>query len=334
MKSASASISRRLVFTGKQEVHLEDFSLLKPGLGQIRVRIEFSLMSTGTENIVFNRLFDPGTHWDKWVRYPFYPGYSAVGAVEEVGKGVANIEVGMRVACRCGHQSHAMVAGDDCFPILGGIPSDAAVWFALAKIAFHGALAADYRLGDSVLVIGAGPIGQMSVRWARASGAKTIIAVDPIEGRLGLAGRGGATAVSSSPVAEAREAILKANGGKLPRVVIDSTGNAKVFAAALGLAADFGSVVILGDTGQPSQQFLTGDVITRGLRIAGAHDCHNTAQWNGFTISNLFFSLSENGRFSLDGLNSHTFVPRDCAKAYEIANQDRASTMGILFKWV
>ena len=56
------------------------------------VRINLSLMSTGTENIVFNRLFDPGTHWDEWVKYPFYPGYTAVGTVESTGADVTGLK--------------------------------------------------------------------------------------------------------------------------------------------------------------------------------------------------------------------------------------------------
>ena len=66
-------------------------------------------MSTGTENIVFNRLFEPGTHWDRWVKYPFYPGYTSVGIVETLGEGVNSLKTGDRVAFRQGHRSHAIV---------------------------------------------------------------------------------------------------------------------------------------------------------------------------------------------------------------------------------
>jgi len=331
--STSSAQARRVVFTGKQEVHLENFSAGEPGPGEVRVRIALSLMSTGTENIVFNRLFEAGSHWDNWVKYPFFPGYCAVGVVEAVGTGVTALKVGDRVATRCSHRSHAVQKEIDCHLIPAEIPLSEAVWFALAKITFQGARAAEYKMGDSVLIIGAGPIGQMSVRWARAAGAQTIIVVDSIPGRLELARIGGATAAISQPIAEAREAVLAANGGELPRVVIDSTGAAPVFSAALTLAARYGTVVILGDTGTPSGQRLTGDVITRGLRIVGAHDGHNTEQWNDGTIVPLFFSLARTGRFSLAKLNSHTFRPEDCAEAYGVANRDRASTMGIIFDW-
>ena len=324
--------AQRLVFPGKQKVLLEDFDPGQPSAGQVLVRTHLSLMSTGTENIVFNRLFEPGTHWDNWVKYPFYPGYAMVGVVEEVGASVT-LKVGQRVAYRTGHRSHHVLSADGCYPIPDNVPFEHAAWFALAKITFHGAQAAGYTLGDSVLIIGAGPIGQMSIRWARAAGVANILVVDTAKSRLPLAKAGGATALIEKSITEAREAILAAGGGQLPRVVIDGTGNAAVFEAALGLAASFGRVVVLGDTGAPAQQRLTPDVITRGLTITGAHDGHNTATWNDTTINRLFFSLAASGRFPLEGLTSHIFAPDQCAEAYLTANRDRASTMGLIFDW-
>ena len=324
---------RRLVFPAKQQVLIESFDPGKPGKGQVLIRTQLSLMSTGTENIVYNRLFDAGSHWDSWVNYPFYPGYTSVGIVESIGEDVTLVKAGDRVAFRQAHRSHAIENEANCYPIPDEIPFEQATWFALAKIAFVGARAADYRLGDSAMIIGAGPIGQMSIRWAAASGASPILVVDTAKSRLPLAEAGGATTVITAPITEAREAILKAGNHKLPKIVIDSTGNAAVFSAALGLAADRGRVVILGDTGSPASQTLTRDVITRGITIIGAHDAHNTAEWHDATIMHLFFSLVKTGRFSLEGLTSHVFVPEQCAEAYLTANRDRASTMGLIFDW-
>jgi len=324
---------RRLVFPAKQQVLIEAFDPGKPAKDQVLIRTQLSLMSTGTENICYNRLFDPGTHWDNWVKYPFYPGYTSVGIIEAVGDGVTTRKVGDRVAFRQGHRSHAVEQEAACYPIPDGIPFEYAVWFSLAKICFMGARAADYRLGDSAMIIGAGPIGQMSIRWANAAGATPIIVVDPAKNRLPLAQAGGAIAVITAPITEAREEILKAGNRKLPKIIIDSTGNSAVFSAALGLAADRGKVVVLGDTGSPASQSLTLDVITRGITIVGAHDCHNTAEWHDATILQLFFSLAASGRFNLEGLTSHVFAPEDCAEAYLTANRDRSSTMGLIFDW-
>lgn len=323
----------RLVFTGKQQVACESFSLPELKAGQVLTRTICSLMSTGTENIVFNRLFAPGTHWDNWAKYPFYPGYSSVAEVVEVGPEVTSLTVGDRLALRGKHASHQIVDAADAAVVPAGLDPQQIAWHALAKIAFIGARAAQYRLGDTVLIIGAGPIGQMSLRWAVANGAAQVAVVDPMAGRLTLATRGGASAVFSCPLTELAEPLKAALGGELPRVVVDTTGANPVFAQALGLARARGRVVLLGDTGTPGEQHLTGDLLLKGLSVVGAHDCHNDDGWNSTTVARFFCQLVCSGRFNLDGLVSHVFDPRRCAEVYAEVNAKRGETMGVVFDW-
>jgi 2-desacetyl-2-hydroxyethyl bacteriochlorophyllide A dehydrogenase len=327
------AMEKRIVFPRKQELIVEPYVAGRPGAGEVRVRSICSLMSTGTENIVLNQSFSPGTGWEKWVRYPFHPGYAVVGEIDAVGEGVTDRRAGDRVALRMGHASCHIVPQEESYPIPAGIDPREAAWFALAKITFMGALAAQHTLGGSVVVVGAGPIGQMSVRWARAAGVRRIIAVDPEGSRLTLARRGGATAAIAKPVAECRVDLEAANGGEPPPLVIDSTGNAKVFEATLPLIARFGTLVILGDTGTPAEQRLTQDVINNGLRIVGAHDCHVTAAWTQARVIATFFDLLLQGRMDLSGLNTHTFRPDEAADAYRLANTRRGESMGIVFAW-
>jgi len=323
----------RICFTGKQQIEVQSFDTGPLKSGEVLVRTHYTLMSTGTENIVLNRMFDADTIWDAWAKYPFYPGYSAVGEIVETGPGVDTRLAGRRVALKAGHASLHVEQADNVALAPDEIDSREAVWFVLAMVAFMGARAGEYQLGDSVLIIGAGPIGQMSVRWAAAAGLEHIIVVDPAGRRLDLATRGGATAVIDLPVEECKDAVLAATGGKPPRVVNDATGNAAVFATALRLVDTFGRVVILGDTGSPVSQHLTHDVITRGITIKGAHDGHVDEIWHEMSIARLFFSLAARGRFDLKGLTSHLFRPEDAQAAYDTANTRRGETMGILFDW-
>jgi len=326
-------MAKRIVFTGKQQVAFETFTPGAVGPDAVAVQVDSSLISTGTEGIVFNRLFEPGTHWDAWVKYPFYPGYAAVGRVVEVGAEVESLAVGDTIATLSSHASFHVIPASACHRVPDGVDVKQATWIALGKVAFMGARAGGFGLGDRVLIIGAGPVGQMTVRWANAAGAETIIAVDTVQARLDLARKGGATHLVARSVEDCREEVEAACGGELPPVVVDTTGNAAVFSAALGLARHRGRVVVLGDTGAPSQQHLTSDVIRRGLTIIGAHGSHEDAEWTAHRIYGLFFELVRSGRFDLSGLITHQSVPEDCAKAYEMINTRRHETMGILFDW-
>jgi 2-desacetyl-2-hydroxyethyl bacteriochlorophyllide A dehydrogenase len=323
----------RIIFPTKQQVALESFELPEIGAADVRVRTLYTLMSTGTENIVFNGLYEPGTHWDNWVKFPFHPGYLNVGQVEAVGADVSRVREGDYIFSRKGHCSEYIAAASEVFLLPAGFDLESATWFGLAKIAAMGARSAQYQLGDGVLIIGAGPIGQMSLRWAAAGGAENLVVLDTVAERLEMAKRGGATATFALSAEEAVEAVQAACGGVLPRVVVETTGIAQVFPAALKLAANFGRVVILGDTGFPSRQHLTSDVIRRGLTIVGSHDTHETAEWNTEKIFRLFVHLVQNNRFDLSGLIRHRFKPAQCEDAYCLANERRGETMGILYDW-
>jgi 2-desacetyl-2-hydroxyethyl bacteriochlorophyllide A dehydrogenase len=326
-------MATRIVFTGHRQVQLETGNAPDAGAGQVALRSHLSMMSTGTETIVYNRLFDEGSHWDKWVKYPFSPGYATIGEVTAVGENVEGFQVGDLVAARCSHASENVTNADRCFPIPTGMAPEAAAWFALAKIAFMGTRRAGYTIGDHVLIIGAGPIGQMATRWAYASGVETLIVVDRIGSRLKHARHGGATHTFDASIDECREQIQAACGGELPDIVMDTTGNANVFASALGVVKKFGRVVMLGDTGSPDSQHLTSDVVLRGVTLVGAHDTHVDAVWSASRIHRLFCNLHISGRFNLDGMTTHRFKPEDCKAAYDLATDHRDETMGILFDW-
>jgi 2-desacetyl-2-hydroxyethyl bacteriochlorophyllide A dehydrogenase len=326
-------MATRVVFTGKQAVKLEEFSSPEVMAGQIKLRGLCSLISTGTENIVFNQLYAPGTHWDNWVKYPFYPGYSFIGEVVEVGACATDVKIGDRAATRGGHASEHVVDLAECHFIPTDVDPKDAAWFALAKISYAGAQAANYSLGSSALIVGAGPIGQMSLRWATAAGCSSVVVLDPVESRLKKALTGGATSVIAAKSSECLDKVLAANNGGRPSVVIDGTGNTSVFEDALRLVADHGTVVILGDTGFPTEQHLSSDVITRSLKIVGAHDGLNIEQWDNRPLNHLFFTLNKTGRFNMDGLNTHTFKPSQAVDAYELLNAHRGDTMGVIFDW-
>lgn len=320
-----------VVFPEKSVVRFEPFESVPLREGEVRIAARTSLISTGTEGICLHRLFEPGTHWDDWVKYPFRTGYSMVGEVSESKSDL--LSVGQRVVARVVHASETIISGDKAFVVPDGVSDEDAAWFALATIGFMGAKAGGYRLGDSVAVVGAGPIGQMTLRWAVGAGARHAVSIDTVAMRLAMAREGGATATVPKIASEAGDDLRDACNGELPRVVVDATGYAKVFSDVLKLPRDRGTVVLLGDTGTPSEQRLTLDVVRRGIEIHGAHVMHETAEWTEQRIVELFFHLLQTGVFRVRGLNTHTFKASACAEAFQTTTERRQETMGVLFDW-
>lgn len=327
-------MAKRIVFTGKAQVEYQDCPdhVLEPG--SVRIQAETTLISSRTEGICFLRLFEPGSHFDAWVkRYPFETGYSMVGRIVEVGSGVDEFKVGQRVASRRLHRTEAAAPVHEVHPVPEELSNEEAVWFALATVGFMGAKNAAFRLGDSIAVVGGGPVGQMALRWAVAAGARHAVMVDPIPMRLEMARAGGATATLECRAEAVGDRLIELCGGQAPRMVIDATGHPSVLPHCLPLPRWRGAVLLLGDAGAPTTQHITKDVVTRGIQIIGAHIRHEEDGWDERAVVDLFFDLARRGVFKVEGLNTHRYRPEACVEAYAHLIEGREKTMGILLDW-
>ncbi|WP_139256620.1 zinc-binding dehydrogenase [Herbiconiux ginsengi] len=210
--------------------------------------------------------------------------------------------------------------------------AESAAWFALAQIAFRGLWTTDTRIGGSLVVVGAGPIRQMVVRWASAAGLGIITVVDPAGQRLRHALDGGAHHVFDSTIADIVEALHGENEA-IPTTYIHTTGNPHVFSDVQRRVPRFGRVVLLGDAGHPGEQRLTSDVLIKDPTIVGAFGAQNREGWPNERVRALFLDLLSAGRFSVDGMVSHRFPPKECREAYDLLVNSRESIMGVSFVW-
>jgi len=331
--------SWNVVFTGQRDLEFRLEPVPEVAAHQVRVRTRKSLISMGTELICYERRFEPGTHWESWVRYPFYPGYSNAGVVEEVGSNVEGLVPGDRVAVRANHRQYFVTDMARGLKIPDAVTDEDATWFGLAGIVQNAIRRAEHELGDAVVVVGLGPLGQLVTQYVRLFGAREVIAIDTIPGRLELAVRNGATRTIARPVAEAIEVVKELTDGRGADVVYDVTGHPAVFAAALKLPRRFGKVILLGDTGTPSEQRLTSDVITRGLRIIGAHDNNPPPQgsdhhwWSHRNMARLFFTYIERKQMDVASLITHRYQPAQAKECYDAIAADRSGALGVIFDW-
>jgi predicted dehydrogenase len=129
-------------------------------------------------------------------------GYSSAGTVLAVGAGVSSVGVGDRVACAgAGYATHAEIAfvpGNLCVAIPpradgSAIPFEEAAFATLGAIALQGVRLAAPTLGERVVVIGLGVIGQLGVQLLRAHGC-AVLGVDRDPTRVALARELGAEA--------------------------------------------------------------------------------------------------------------------------------------------
>jgi len=114
--------------------------------------------------------------------------------------------------------------------------------------ALHAVDLAHIRLGESVAVLGVGPVGQSVVALASLSGAGEIVAVDGVQDRLDFAKRMGATSVVtlSTPRKERLSQVHGLTRGRGVDAVIEASGSPDAVSEALDLVRDGGRVVVCG----------------------------------------------------------------------------------------
>lgn len=129
-------------------------------------------------------------------------------------------------------------------PVPEGVSDDAAVFLGDVLATGYAAVARGlHRVGDTVVVIGGGPVGQLTSLAAQASGAGPVVVVEPVAERRTLAADNGALAVAPD---EAPGTVRALTGGRGADTVIDAVGGPLGLDSALALVRRRGSVVSVG----------------------------------------------------------------------------------------
>ncbi|EDR21674.1 NADP-dependent alcohol dehydrogenase [Entamoeba dispar SAW760] len=127
---------------------------------------------------------------------------------------------------------------------------DAVMLSDMVTTGFHGAELANIKLGDTVCVIGIGPVGLMSVAGANHLGAGRIFAVGSRKHCCDIAMEYGATDIINYKNGDIVEQILKATDGKGVDKVVIAGGDVHTFAQAVKMikpGSDIGNVNYLGE---------------------------------------------------------------------------------------
>jgi threonine dehydrogenase-like Zn-dependent dehydrogenase len=265
---------RAVTFQGLEEVRVEE----KPepellAADDAIVRVEASGVCGSDLHIYHGRV--P-------VEQGFTIGHELVGTVTAVGDAVDRVAVGDRVvacfftACgtcapclrgdyhRCadgrtfGHGSHlGNLEGAQAEQVLvpranmtlrrvpDSISTDVALFAGdVLGTGFHAIVNGGMQAGDTVAVLGLGPVGLCAVQSALAAGAAAVYAVDSVEQRLALAAEFGATPVHLTEQDPKKE-IRAASGGGVD-LTVDAVGNPEPLALAISLTRDAGTVSGIG----------------------------------------------------------------------------------------
>jgi len=176
---------------------------------------------------------------------------------------------------------------------------------------WYGAATAGIRPGDTVAVIGAGPVGFFAAQAAAAHEARRVLVLDRMADRLDLVAAVGATPVDVSR-RNAQMAVAEATEGRGADVVIEAVGTVAAFESAVEVVRRGGTVSVVGMFVCEEVDIQLGVFWSRGITVRFAGVCPVHAWWGE--------AMDAVRRGVVDPLPliSHTLPLEDAAKAYQL----------------
>lgn len=181
-------------------------------------------------------------------------GYSASGIIKYVGKEVRGFKVGDRVACAgsniANHADFIEVPTSLAVKAPDNLSLEAASTVTLGCIALQGVRRADAKIGENVVVIGLGILGQISVQLLRAAGCN-VIGIDLDDRRIKLAMENeNVKGINSNLCDCVNEVLCLTNGYGADSVIITAATNLSLpLSQAFRMCRKKGRVVLVGTVG-------------------------------------------------------------------------------------
>jgi len=246
--------------------------------GRVLVRVAASVVSTGTEMMKLRTAKQP--LWEKArsrpdqvaqvlqsvrtdgviatvqkvrerLNTPQPLGYSLAGIVTAAGEGCEELGAGTAVACAgitASHAEYVVVPKNLAVRVPAGVRLEDAAFTTIGAIAMHGIRTGQVALGDRVLIVGLGLLGQIAARLCAAAGAH-VFGVDPRPDRTRLALESSGAEVAETALDPATAASVMAwSGGRGADVILVTAGGADNSPLRLAgeAARDRARVVVVG----------------------------------------------------------------------------------------
>lgn len=181
--------------------------------------------------------------------------------------------------------------------------------------AYHAVVDAGVRPGDTVAILGLGPVGLCAVQVALAAGAAHVIAVDTVEERLAVARGFGARAVHLTEE-DPRAVVKELTGGRGVDVAVEAVGDPRALDLAIRVARKCGTVSVIGVYAERTEVHM-GLAWIKSLNLVGG-------QANVIAHLDPVLELLASGRIDPSPLVTHHMPLQDAPHAYEIYDRREA----------
>jgi predicted dehydrogenase len=276
---------------------------------------------------------------------PMPLGYSTAGIVLECGRGVSELKPGDRVATAAPHAELVSIGKNLCARIPDGVTFEQAAYTSVATIGLEGVRLAKVTLGERVLVVGLGLIGQICVALLKAQGCR-VFGTDIDPAKLALARQFGADEVGAgSPV----DAVKRfGNGFGVDAVVITAaTDSNEPIEFAAEVCRPKGRIVLVGVIGlnlprppffQKELEFTVSGSLGPGrwdpsYEEKGIDYPYGQVRWTAQRNLEAVLDLVAAGKLPVEKLTSHRFSIDRAADAYDLITARREPFLGVVLEY-
>ena len=334
-----SKINRCLFLDAKHRLTIEERPIPEPLQGEALIKIAANGICGSDVHF-----YKEGKLANCIVTTPYIPGHEASGIVAAVGKGVKKLREGDRVILEpgipCGNceickrglynlckemhflsqppvngtfRDYLTIPENHAFPLPDSLPlRDAAMAEPLA-VAIHSVNRARMQPGATGLIVGAGPIGLLTLQSFKAAGGGRAICVDIIEERLNLAKQLGA----DETYAPGNPAL-----NDIADVVFETAGSEQATATLFDMARQSASIV---QVGCPKGNYVTLDIATmmdKEISYVGI-----------FRYANVFpaaIAWLSDGRIKTDKLITHVYPFDQAVQAFNQAAENPRETIKVI----
>ncbi|WP_426449066.1 zinc-binding dehydrogenase [Siccibacter colletis] len=316
---------KKLIATAPRVAALVEYEDRPVAAGEVKIQVRFGAPKHGTEVVDF-RAASPfideefNSEWQLFRPRPegtargiefgkFQLGNMVVGDIVEVGRDVTEYRIGERVCTYGPLQETVIVNGINNYK-LRKMPQGAlwqnAVCYDPAQFAMSGVRDASVRVGDVVVVIGLGAIGQIAIQLAKKAGAALVIGVDPIAHRCDIARRHGADACLNPIGTDVGLEIKTLSGKQGADSIIETSGHSDALQSALrGLA--YGGTISYVAFAKPFTSLNFGrEAHFNNAKIVFSRACSEPnpdyPRWNRKRIEDTCWTLLMNGYLNCEDL--------------------------------
>jgi 2-desacetyl-2-hydroxyethyl bacteriochlorophyllide A dehydrogenase len=281
------------VFHGPDDLRVEEVERPTAGPGEVLLQVERCGICGTDSHIVRGHFPAPNL--------PLIIGHEFSGTVVGIGSGVTHVEPGDRATadiniacgtcyfCRHGNKlfcpyvrqlgvhdaggmaEYVAAPAGNVYKLPDSMPFDHAAFIEPLACAIHGQDRIGVDVGETVLVIGAGPMGLAHVAMSRLHGAAQVIVSEPDPARRERAHKLGSD-VEVDPLGGGLDDVMRATGGRGADVVIEAVGSARTYTQAIELARRGGRVLAYGAApADATIELRPFDIYSKELTIVGSY---------------------------------------------------------------